>query len=73
MSPKPACVLKKTLADELRKAMLKLIELNDRDVKAILADDWPSSASVEVDIQEARKARDAAAKAYRDHMAEHGC
>ena len=73
MSPKAACVIKKSLADELRKAVLKLIELNDHDVRAILADDWPRSASLEAEIQEARKARDAAAKAYRDHMAEHGC
>ncbi len=68
-----SCPVKQALIAELDSAHTWLMALNNRDVECLVKGDLEGSRELHHELDDARKRRDAAIAAVKDHMSEHGC
>lgn len=74
MHPGPArCQQKQQLEGQIRFAMKQVIQLDNHDMKAVIAGDFAALPAIKSELVEARKQKDALLNSYYRHIREHGC
>jgi hypothetical protein len=67
------CPEKDSLEENIRLAMNQVIELNNREMQAVITGDFEALPNIKRDVIEARKWKDALLDSYHSHIRGHGC
>ena len=71
--PQPACADKRSLIEDVRLAMKTIIELNNREMEAVIAGEFGKLNAIEEELAEARQWKYSVIDSYHKHVREHGC
>ena len=72
LAPKE-CPNKHRLIDNIRLCMNTVIELNSRELEAVIAGEVAKLPAIKHELVEARKRKDALLESYYLHVHDHGC
>ena len=76
MHPQPyraTCPDKEQLIENIRSAIHDIVELNARQMGAVIIGDFATLASIQVEIKQTRRRKESLLAAYSSHVHEHGC
>jgi hypothetical protein len=68
-----SCFVKRSLIAELEAAHSRMLELNSKEVDAVLRGDTSADSSIQAELRDVRRRREHAIEAVRNHVADHGC
>lgn len=68
-----SCAVKRDLIADLEAAHSRMLELNSQEVDAVLRGDTAADAGIQAELRDARRRRELAITAVRNHVADHGC
>ena len=67
------CALKTALLEDIKSANAELVEIHDREVQALIAEDFTRVADYAMLLQQARARQPELIAQYRIHLITHGC
>jgi hypothetical protein len=73
VSPSTECAEKDQLLEQIRAAMTAVVDLNNREMEAVIGGILADLEQIEIDLRRQRLIKENLLYAYRVHVQTHGC